>query len=210
MGHIYNYLGDPAMPRVELFRSKLVGYGLLIGAVAALALAASAAAAAAAGPSASASSSSAMLADLMSRVQIEKLIHDYYSCLSAQCRNSHASEGSFYAPDGVNNVNGYIAKGPTAINAQYKYVATQEVLPRGKFDILITNLVIDVHGDSATAEDIWTGISSLTPESTPQFVEMGHEYVDLVKLDGRWYFKMRHIISDAGLPQMFVKTYTSR
>ena len=40
-------------------------------------------------------------------------------------------------------------------------VATQEVLPRGKFDMMITNLVISVHGDSATVQDMWTGVSSL-------------------------------------------------
>jgi hypothetical protein len=180
-----------------------MGFGFLIGAATAVALAAVAA------PALPAASSSSMLADLMSRGEIEQLIHDYYSCLDPDCRASHPSEGSFYVADGVNNVNGYIAQGPQAINAQYRYVATQEVLPGGK-DMLITNLVIAVHGDSATAEDIWTGVSSLPPESTPQFVEMGHEYDALVKVDGRWYFKARHIISDAGLPQMFVKTYSSR
>lgn len=197
------------MSRVDFSGSKLIGRLISIVTASVLALAASAApvAAAAAGPSAE--GDSAVLADLVSRTQIEQLINDYYSCLN-DCRQSHPSPGSFYTPDGVNNVNGYIAKGPKAIDAQYKYVATQEVLPRGKFDILITNLVISVHGDSATSQDIWTGISSLTPESTPQFVEMGHEYASLAKVDGRWYFKMRHIISDAGLPQMFVKTYSSQ
>lgn len=195
------------MSYMRLVGSKLTGYGILIASAAALVVATSAAFTAPAPPP---SSTSSMLADLMSRVEIEQLIHDYYSCLSPDCRAGHASEGAFYTPDGVNNVNGYIAKGPQAIDAQYKYVATQEVLPRGKFNILITNLVITVHGNSATAEDIWTGVSSLTPESTPQFVEMGHEYDSLVKVDGRWYFKTRHIISDAGLPQMFVKTYSSR
>lgn len=189
------------MLRVDYSAWKPMGLGVLIGAAAALALAASAAPAA---------SNSETVADLMSRMQIEQLISDYYSCLDPDCRASHPTEGSFYTPDGVNNVNGYIATGPAAIIAQYKYVATQEVLPRGKFDIMITNQVIAVHGDSATAQDMWTGVSSLTPESTPQFVEMGHEYVSLVKMKGRWYFKSRHVISDAGLPQMFVKTYSSR
>ncbi|HTT04414.1 MAG TPA: nuclear transport factor 2 family protein [Steroidobacteraceae bacterium] len=190
------------MPRIDSFALKLLCLGVLIGAAGALALEAYAAPVASDNPS--------TLTDLTSRVQIEQLIHDYYSCLSSDCRSSHPSEGSFYTPDGVNNVNGYIAQGPQAINAQYKFVATQEVLPRGKFDMMITNLVIAVHGGSATAEDMWTGVSSLTPESTPQFVEMGHEYSALVKVDGRWYFKTRHIVSDAGLPQMFVKTYSSR
>lgn len=149
------------------------------------------------------------VADLMSRMQIEQLINEYYSC-SGECRQRHPSEGSFYTRDGVNNVNGYIATGLDAINAQYKYVATQEVLPRGKFDMMITNLVISVHGDSATVQDMWTGVSSLTPESTPQFVEMGHEYVGLVRIDGHWFYKTRHVVSDAGLPQMFVKTYSSQ
>lgn len=184
-----------------------MGCGIVIGAAAALALVASGSTVSAAPAEAAASGA---VADLMSRVEIEQLISDYYSCRDPQCRQRHPSEGSFYTPDGVNNVNGYIATGLQAIDAQYRYVATQEVLPRGKFDMMITNLVIAVHGDSATARDMWTGVSSLTPESTPQFVEMGHEYVELVRVDGRWFFKKRHVISDAGLPQMFVKTYSSQ
>jgi len=198
-------MGEPAMRHVNSFGLTMMGGGILVGVAAALTFAAVTA------PAASATaSSSSMLTDFMSRMQIERLINDYYSCLTPDCRARHPGEGSFYTPDGVNNVNGYIAKGPEAINAQYKYVATQEVLPRGKFDMMITNLVIAVHADAATVQDMWTGVSSLTPESTPQFVEMGHEYVSLVKVDGRWYYKTRHVVSDAGLPQMFVKTYSSQ
>jgi hypothetical protein len=193
------------MPRADSVRPERMKPAVLFAA-AAIALASFAVSAASTAP---AVSGSTMLADLMSRMQIEQLVNEYYAC-SGECRQRHPSEGSFYTADGVNNVNGYIATGLSAINAQYQYVATQEVLPRGKFDLMITNLVISVHGDSATAQDMWTGISSLTPESTPQFVEMGHEYVGLVKIDGRWYYKTRHVISDAGLPQMFVKTYSSQ
>jgi hypothetical protein len=46
--------------------------------------------------------------------------------------------------------------------------------------------------------------------SSPQILEQGREHDELVKRDGRWYFKRRVITSDGGLPAMFEKTYQKR
>lgn len=158
-----------------------------------------------AGPALAARRSS-VLAQLVARAQIQNLLTEYYGNLG---HGSHGM-GYFYAPDGVLDVNGIVAHGAKGIDALYKKVGANAKMPSGKYNMLITNLRIVVHGDTATSEDIWTGVVSPTPESTPRFVEQGHERDVLVKLHGRWVFKHRVITSDGGLPKMFQKTYRDR
>lgn len=183
------------MSRKISTRKYRLTYAASIAMTALLALVAFAAPAGAAGRA-------SVLENLLGRAQVENRIADYYSCLRPGCHDM----GSFYAPDGVLDVNGMIAKGHNAIDALYKLVAKHEHLPKGKFNLLITNLHVIVHGDTARAQDIWTGVSSATPESTPRFVEQGHEDDVFVKLHGHWYLKHRVITSDGGMPKMFEKT----
>ncbi len=140
--------------------------------------------------------------ELIDRARIENLLTDYYGNLGAKGRDM----GSFYTPDGVLDVNGTVAKGPKAIGALYAKIAAGAPIPKGTYNMLITNLKIVVHGDSATSEDIWTGVLNDTPESAPRFIEQGHEHDVLVKRHGHWYFSHRIITSDGGLPKMFQKT----
>jgi hypothetical protein len=41
-------------------------------------------------------------------------------------------------------------------------------------------------------------------------VDQGREYSELVKRDGRWYFKKRYITSDSNLPPVWKDTYKPR
>ena len=76
--------------------------------------------------------------------------------------------------------------------------------------MLLTNPVIRVNGDSATADVVWTGIVSDVLKAPPRFVEQGREHDELVKLNGHWYIKHRWITADSGLPTMYEKTYKQR
>ena len=80
----------------------------------------------------------------------------------------------------------------------------------GTFRMLLTNLKIAVNGDIATADVLWTGVNSEKVTAPPQFIEQGRERDELVKRNGRWYFKHRVITSDGGMPPMFEKTYQKR
>jgi hypothetical protein len=144
------------------------------------------------------------LSTLLDRAQIEDMLVDYY----AQLGSGHNDFGAFYVEDGVLDVNGTIAQGKKSIEDLYKKAAggTQ----RGTFRMLLTNLKIVVNSPTATADVIWTGVNSATVKSTPQFVEQGREHDELVKRNGRWYFKHRVITSDGGLPPMFEKNYKPR
>ncbi|MGH8148975.1 MAG: nuclear transport factor 2 family protein [Steroidobacteraceae bacterium] len=150
--------------------------------------------------------SPATLEDLLGRAQIANMLAAYYGNLGGADRDM----GSFYTADGVLDVNGIIARGPKAVDALYQRIARGSPRLPGKYNMLLTNPRIVVHGDTATADVIWTGIDSPTPESTPRFIEQGREHDELVERDGRWYFTHRVITSDAGLPAMFRKTYRNR
>ncbi len=143
---------------------------------------------------------------LIDRAQIENLLVDYYANLGGGDRGF----GSYYTSDGVLDVNGMVARGRAAIEDLYKRTAEGTPRLRGTFRMLLTNEKIIVKGEAATADCIWTGVRSATPEATPQFVEQGREHDELVKRNGRWYFRHRVITSDGGLPAMFQKTYKKR
>ena len=143
---------------------------------------------------------------LLDRAQIEDLLVDYY----AQLGTGGSNFSAFYVEDGVLDVNGLVAQGKKPIEDLYKKAGEGMPKRRGTFRMLLTNLKIVVNGKSATADVIWTGINSETVKAAPQFIEQGREHDELVKRDGRWYFKHRVITTDGGLPPMFEKTYKQR
>jgi hypothetical protein len=146
------------------------------------------------------------LATLLDRAQIQDLLVDYYG----QLGGGHSDFGSFYVADGVLDVNGLVAQGKKPIEDLYQQIARGTPRRQGTFRMLLTNPKIIVDGETATADVIWTGVNSSTIAATPQFVEQGREHDELVKRDGRWYFKHRTITSDGGLPLMFEQYYKSR
>jgi uncharacterized protein (TIGR02246 family) len=147
---------------------------------------------------------------LFDRVAIEDMVTRYY----ANFGKTDASEdfASFYTPDAVFDVNGIVAKGPEAIAAFYTDTGDDEEAParQGTFHMMISNPVIDVNGDTATAEFMWTGVMNSTIEGRPSLWEQGREYDLLVKQDGQWRIKKRTVIADSGLPERYKATYQPR
>ncbi|MFZ1989818.1 MAG: nuclear transport factor 2 family protein [Alphaproteobacteria bacterium] len=142
---------------------------------------------------------------LLDRIQIEDLLYNYYSLLGTQ--GEHFD--NYYVENGVLDVNGTIFEGRSAILTAYE--PESGAMPRtGKFHMLLSNPRIVVNGDTAVADAIWTGIISDAIKAPPRFVEQGREHDELVKRNGRWYFKKRVITSDSGLPAAFEKNYRPR
>jgi hypothetical protein len=146
------------------------------------------------------------LATLLDKAEIQDMLVDYYGHLGG----GGGSFGAYYVPDGILDVNGIVAQGQQPIEDLYKKIAAGSPPHKGAFRMLLTNTKIAVNGTTASADMIWTGINSDTPESLPQFVEQGREHDELVKQNGHWLFKHRYISSDAGLQPMFEKTYKKR
>jgi ketosteroid isomerase-like protein len=145
----------------------------------------------------------------LDRVAIGELLNRYYSNFGAE---SSLGFNDYYTDDAVFDVNGHVAHGKDEIQRIYRYLGANNESPasRGTFQMLLTNPVIDVNGDSATATLLWTGILNTKVDAPPQFVEQGREYDRLVKKDGKWLIVKRVVIADSGLPASFKDTYKPR
>ncbi len=142
------------------------------------------------------------LAALLDRAQIEDMLVDYYHVLSG---GAGPDLGSFYLDDAVLDVNGIVRSGRQPINDLYKTIHEN-----GKVHVLLTNLKIVTHGDSATADLIWTEFLSKTHAALPRVVEQGREHDELLKQNGRWLIKKRVVTNDGGLPASLEKFYKER
>ena len=148
----------------------------------------------------------ATLQTLLDRAQIEDLLVDYYGQLGT---GGHGFS-DYYVEDSILDVNGIIGKGKQGIEDLYKKVAAGSPSHAGAIHMLLTNVKIVVKDDTATADVIWTGVSSETVKAVPQVFEQGREHDELVKRNGQWYFQHRVITADGGMPAMYDKTYTQR
>jgi hypothetical protein len=149
-------------------------------------------------------------ANLLDRIQIEDFLVDYYQPLGGGKQEDLAS---FFTPDGVIDVNGRVYSGHKGIAQAYKDAGAANngnATFKGKFVMLMNNPRIDIHGDTATADVIWTGVVTGKPTDQPHFAEQGKEHDDLVKVKGEWFIKKRIITSVAGLAPFYQATYKDR
>jgi ketosteroid isomerase-like protein len=157
---------------------------------------------------------------LYDRIQIEDMLVRYYFDLSSGKSHDLAQ---YYTEDAVLDVNGVVSEGRQAIEELYAGLGgagveetdveeadAEETEAAGMGHMLLTNPIIDVDGDTATAWVIWTGIGNDDLKGPPRFLEQGREYDELVKIEDRWYIQHRYITSDSGLTEMWEDTYTPR
>jgi hypothetical protein len=148
---------------------------------------------------------------LLDRIQIEDLLTRYYYDLS----RSNAHELSeYFTEDALLDVDGTVAKGRAEIGKLYQSPepAAKEPAapPARRMHMLLTNPIIKIKGNTATAHVIWTGIMNEGIGKLPQVVEQGREDTELVKQDGKWLIKRRYITADGRMPNRFDTNYTPR
>ncbi len=158
----------------------------------------------------------AALTALTDRAEILNLANRYVSHLGG---TSPESFGDFYTADGVFDVNGAVYKGKDAIVKLYggmRRPAAGEPAPaadaNGLNHMVLTNPVIDIKGDTATASYIWTGFHNpKDPTEPPVMTEQGREYDLYVKQpDGRWLIRKRTVIADGFVPKGMLNTWKRR
>ena len=136
------------------------------------------------------------------KVEIADLLTRYYAHLG---HGESEAFGDFFTDDAVFDVNGIVANGKDEIAAIYAGIPNNP--DRGKFHMIISNPVIDVDGDSATASVLWTGVRNAELQGPPVLVEQGRELDRLVRRDGKWLIEKRVVIADSNLPESHLKTY---
>jgi ketosteroid isomerase-like protein len=144
---------------------------------------------------------------LLDRIQIEDMLVRYYVDLTSGSGHDLAQ---YYTEDAVLDVNGMITKGREAIEKLYAGFDDGEANLGSRMHMLLSNPIISVNGDIATAWCIWTGVMNDDIKKPPRLLEQGREYDELVKIDGRWYIKKRYITADSALPEIWAETYKPR
>ena len=150
-------------------------------------------------------------ANLLDRVQIEDLLVDYYQPLGGNAGREELS--SFFTEDGVIDINGRVYSGREGITQAYKDAGaanTGNPVFKGKFVMLMNNPRIEIHGNTATADVVWTGIVTTTPPDQPHLAEQGREHDDLVKVKDEWMITRRIITSTGGLAPFYQVTFKDR
>lgn len=148
---------------------------------------------------------------LLDRIQIQDLMTRYYYDLA---RGNHKSLSEYFTQDAMLDVDGTVAHGPAEIMKLYEGPSGSEQpkssTPKPQNHVLLTNPIIEIHGNTATAHVIWTTVQNDGITKPPRITEQGREDSELVKRNGKWRIKKRYISSDGRLPNRFDKTFKIR
>ena len=144
-------------------------------------------------------------ASLEARVQrledieaIRTVLFDYGRYLD---RRDYADYGALFAKDGE-WIGGFpCGKGPAAIQAcMDKTLGPASGTVWTSHHHLLTNVIIEVHGDTATAWSRWSFVAP-SDKDTPVVLYSGHYDDQLVREDGRWKFQRRTVAADIPGPK---------
>jgi hypothetical protein len=153
---------------------------------------------------------------LLDRAAIEDLYADYYANFGGDDHDF----ARYYTADGELDVNGMVAKGTDAITTMYVQSSggpnvqpprhDPQAPPRGKLELPISNLKVDVHGNAATVDLVWSSLEADSVVGAPRVNEFGREHTTLVRQDGKWLMQHREITSYGGMPKSLLKSYVVR
>ncbi len=138
------------------------------------------------------------IATLVERAQIEDMIKRYYYDLG---HGSPETYTTFYTDDGELVLGKSVFKGRDNIIAAYKAAGGDGSRRRAyAFNIAISNLLVTVQGDKATAKMIFTEYIADKQGDVPRILVQGREYSQLVKQRGEWKFAKRQIVGGTEAP----------
>jgi SnoaL-like domain len=130
---------------------------------------------------------------LVERAQIEDLITHYYYNFG---KDSPENFSNFYADDAELILGNTHFKGKDGIEKAYA-PRTGGSSPMAQkpysFNVTISNLLIAVHGRSATSELTFTEYLIDKQGEAPHIRTQGREYGTFVKVNGQWRYKTRQI-----------------
>ena len=137
---------------------------------------------------------------LVDRLQIEDLVTRYYNNFGRENAENFAD---FYADDAELILGDRHFKGRDGITQAYGRAPGQEPRPRPQrysFIVLIGNPLIVVHGETATAQLVYTEYVIEKQGDPLKVTTQGKEYSTFVKVSGHWRYKTRQIKGGTELP----------
>ena len=141
-------------------------------------------------------------ATLVDRLQIQDLITRYYNNFGRQNAENFAD---FYADDAELILGERHFKGRDGIMQAYGRAPGQAPRPlpppRYSFIVAVDNPLIVVHGQTATAQLVYTEYVIEKQGDPVKVITQGKEYSTFAKVDGRWRYKTRLIKGGTELPE---------
>ena len=157
------------------------------------------AAAALLAPGAFAQSGGMTAAELADRAAIEDLVTRYADLLG---RGSPESYAAFYVEDAE------LVLGPTTYRGREEIAgAYRGISPDGpsrsaySFNVSISNPLIEVNGDTAWGQLVFTEIVIDEQGDAPRLLAQGREFDTFVKVDGQWLIQSRRIMGGRDRPE---------
>ncbi len=130
---------------------------------------------------------------LIDRAEIQDLITHYYYNFG---RENPENFSDFYADDAELILGNTHHKGKDGIMKAYGRGPGSTPRPaptRYSFQVMMSNPLITVHGDTATSQVIFTEYVMEKQGDTPKVTTQGREYATFVKVKGEWRYKSRQI-----------------
>ena len=94
-----------------------------------------------------------------------------------------------------------VFSGREGIEGAYQGTAASPQRRAEAFNISMSNLLVEVDGDTARARLIFTEHLTAEPGDRPAVYVQGREYDELAKIDGAWKFKRRRIMGGDEVPE---------
>ncbi len=127
---------------------------------------------------------------VVDRAQIQDLITRYYYNFGKEKPESFSD---FYADDAELILGANHFKGKDGIAKAYGRGGSSPVAKAYAFTVTISNPLIVVHGNSATAKLIFTEFLTQKEGDPLRVTTQGREYASFVKVNGQWRYKTRQI-----------------
>ena len=157
----------------------------------------------ASGPAAPVQAAPLTARSAIDRAGIEDLLSRYYWNFGNSGSESFAS---FYTSDAELVLGKNTYKGTAGIESAYKGVPQDAPARKSySFNVLMSNPLIVTHGDTATAQLVFTEVVVDKEGDAPRLLTQGREFDHLVKLKGRWLISKRQILGSNGKPDDWPK-----
>ncbi|HEX5421571.1 MAG TPA: nuclear transport factor 2 family protein [Gammaproteobacteria bacterium] len=128
---------------------------------------------------------------LVERAQIQDLITRYYYNFG---NDNPESFPKFYADDAELILGDTHYKGRDGIAKAYKSAGQDSTIQKAySFNVTVSNPLIVVHGNTASAQLIFTEVLIQKQGDAPRVRAQGREYATFVKVNGEWRYKTRQI-----------------
>lgn len=135
---------------------------------------------------------------LVDRAAISDLLTRYYNNFGGAVESK---VGEYYAEDGEMILGQKSYKGIAAIKGAYAAVPADAPQRRSfALNILISNMLVVVRGNTATARLVFTETTTEKQGEAPKILTQGREFDNLVKRGGRWLILKRQIMGPKGVP----------